>query len=148
MEQDLTVFAAPFAIGVGGGLLALGGLSLFGYQYLFQTKTQAVLGICAGLVILGAMEVKFFSSSSLFLERQKVVVSDCHVEAENANPGKRGTQDPDINKSLAACLNRAGYEWSGEHRRCKDAPLAMNVYCYLPKGFFDRLVTNIQLVFE
>ena len=148
MEQDLTVFLAPFAIIIGGGLFAVGGLTLFGYPYIFQTKLQAILGLVAGIAILGVMEVKFFSASSLFLERQKVVVSDCHVEAEADNPGKRGTQDPAIDQSLAACMSKAGYEWSPEHKRCKDAPLAMNAYCYLPTGLFNRLITSTQLFFE
>jgi hypothetical protein len=68
--------------------------------------------------------------------------------AETANPGQRGTQSDAINKSIAACLTKEGYEWSAEHRRCKEAPLAMNEYCYLPIAFFSRLITKMQLVFE
>jgi hypothetical protein len=148
MDQDLTIFLAPVCIFIGGGLIAFGGLTLFGLDLLFKTKTQAILGICAGLVILGALEIRFYSSSASFLENQKVVVSYCHVVAEKANPGQRGTQSDAINKSLAECLSKEGYEWSPEHRRCKEAPLAMNEYCYLPTAFFSRLITKIQLIFE
>jgi hypothetical protein len=45
-------------------------------------------------------------------------------------------------------LSKEGYEWSPEHRRCKEAPLAMNEYCYLPTAFFSRLITETQLLFE
>jgi hypothetical protein len=148
MDQDLTIFLAPMFIGVGGGLIAFGGLTLFGLDLLFKTRPQAILGICAGLVLLGALEIRFFGSSASFFENQKVVVSYCHVAAEKANPGQRGTQSDAINKSIAACLSKEGYEWSPEHRRFKEAPLAMNEYCYLPTAFFSRLITKTQLMFE
>ena len=148
MDQDLTIFLAPMFIIVGGGLVAFGGLTLFSQDLVFKTRIQAILGICAGLVLLGVLEIRFYSSSASFLANQKVVVGYCHVEAEKANPGQRGTQSDAINKSLAACLSKEGYEWSPEHRRCKDAPLAMNEYCYLPTAFFSRLITKTQLLFE
>jgi hypothetical protein len=148
MDQNLTIFLAPFLIIVGGGLIAFGGLTLFGLDLLFKTKGQAILGICGGLVLLGALEIRFYASGASFLENQKVVVGYCHVEAEKANPGQRGTQSDTINKSIAACLSKEGYEWSPEHRRCKEAPLAMNEYCYLPTAFFSRLITKAQLLFE
>src|ERR1700730_5928990 len=117
MDQDLTIFLAPNGIIVGGGLIAFGGLTLFGLDLVFKTKSQAILGICAGLVILGALEIRFYASSASFFENQKVV----------ANPGQRGTQSDAINKSIAACLNKEGYEWSPEHRRCKEAENAAAV---------------------
>ena len=148
MDQNLTIFLAPFLIIVGGGLVAFGGLTLFGLDLVFKTKSQAILGICAGFVLLGALEIRFFGPSASFFENKKVVVSYCHVVAETANPGQRGSQSDAINKSIAACLSKEGYEWSPEHRRCKEAPLAMNEYCYRPTTFFSRLITNVQLLFE
>ena len=142
MDQNLTIFLAPFLIIVGGGLIAFGGLTLFGLDLLFKTKSQAILGICVGLVLLGALEIRFFGSGASFFENQKVVVSYCHVVAEAANPGQRGTQSAALNRSIAACLSKEGYEWSPERRRCKEAPLAMNEYCYLPTAFFSRLITR------
>jgi hypothetical protein len=99
-------------------------------------------------VVLGVLEIRFYGSGASFFENQKVAVSYCHVEAEKANPGQRGTQSAAINKSIAACLSKEGYEWSPEHRRCKEAPLAMNEYCYLPTSLFSRLITETQLLFE
>jgi hypothetical protein len=148
MDQDLTIFIAPWGIIIGGGLIAISGLTLFGHPLILQTKTQAILALFAGIVILGAVELRFVASSAAFLEAQKVVVSDCHLEAEAENPSKHGTQSDEINKSIAACLSQAGYEWNPEHRRCQEAPLAMNAYCYRPTGFFSRLITNMQLYFE
>jgi hypothetical protein len=148
MDQNLTIFLAPILIIGGGGLVAFGGLTLFGLDLVFKTRTQAILGICAGLVLLGVMEIRFYASGASFFENQKVVVGYCHVEAEKANPSQRGTQSDALNKSIAACLSKEGYEWSPDHRRCKEAPLGMNEYCYRPTAFFSRLITNVQLLFE
>ncbi|MGH6936432.1 MAG: hypothetical protein ACRED2_09675, partial [Methylocella sp.] len=74
MDQNLTIFLAPFLIIVGGGLIAFGGLTLFGLDLFFKTRTQAIVAICAGLVILGVLEIRFYASSASFFENQKVVV--------------------------------------------------------------------------
>jgi hypothetical protein len=68
----------------GGGLVACGGLTLFGHQLVFKTRSQAILGICAGLVILGALEIRFYASSASFLENQKIVVSYCKKPTSGA----------------------------------------------------------------
>jgi hypothetical protein len=148
MDQNLTIFLAPICIIGGGGLIAFGALTLFGLDLLFKTKTQAILGICVGVVLIGALEIRFYASGASFFENQKVVVNYCHVVAEKENPGQQGTKSDALNKSIAACLSKEGYEWSPEHRHCKEAPLAMNEYCYLPTEFFSRLITKMQLVFE
>ena len=145
MDQDTTVSLVLLFIVTGGSLVAFGGLTLFGHHLFFKTRSQAILGICAGLVLLGVLEIRFYASGASFFENQKVVVSYCHIAAERANPGQRGTKSDAINKSIAACLSKEGYERSPEHRRCKEAPLAMNEYCYLPTAFFSRLITNFQL---
>ena len=90
MDQDLTIFVAPYAIIIGGGLIAIGGLTLFGYPWIVKTRTQGILAILAGLLLLGAIEIQFFTSSAAFLEAQKVVVSDCHLQAEAQNPRQAG----------------------------------------------------------
>src|ERR1700730_17673355 len=148
MDQNLTIFLATILIIGGGGLVAFGGLTLFGLDLVFKTRTQAILGICAGLVLLGVLEIRFYASGASFFENQKVVVGYCHVVAEKANPSQRGTQSDALNKSIAACLSKDEKMWSPDHRRCKEAPLAMNEYCYRPTAFFSRLITNVQLLFE
>ena len=75
MDQDTTVSLVLLFIIAGGGLVAFGGLTLFGHHLFFKTKNQAILGICAGLVLLGALEIRFYASSASFFENQKVVVS-------------------------------------------------------------------------
>src|ERR1700738_4336432 len=58
MDQNLTIFLAPILIIGGGGLVAFGGLTLFGLDLVFKTRTQAILGICVGLVLLGVLEIQ------------------------------------------------------------------------------------------
>jgi hypothetical protein len=53
MEQDLTIMVAPYGIVIGGGLVAIGGLTLFGYPWVVKTKTQGIWALLAGFVILG-----------------------------------------------------------------------------------------------
>ena len=79
MDQNLTIFLAPILIIGGGGLVAFGGLTLFGLDLVFKTRTQAILGICVGLVLLGVLEIRFYASGASFFENQKVVVSYCHI---------------------------------------------------------------------
>ena len=43
MDQNLTIFLAPILIIGGGGLVAFGGLTLFGLDLVFKTKSQAIL---------------------------------------------------------------------------------------------------------
>ena len=84
MDQNLTIFLAPICIIGGGGLIAFGALTLFGLDILFKTKSQAILGICVGLVLIGALEIRFYASGASFFENQKVVVGYCHIEAEKS----------------------------------------------------------------
>ena len=100
MDQNLTIFLAPFLIIVGGGLIAFGGLTLFGLYLLFKTKSQAILGICVGFVLLGALEIRFFGSGASFFENQKVVgfvLSCCRGSCESrpARHPKRCPQQVD-----------------------------------------------------
>ena len=71
MDQNLTIFLAPILIIVGGGLVAFGGLTLFGLDLVFKTRTQAILGICVGLVLLGVLEIRFYASGASFSKTRK-----------------------------------------------------------------------------
>src|ERR1700737_448370 len=70
-------FPAPILIIGGGGLVAFGGLTLFGLDLVFKTRTQAILGICVGLLLLGVLEIRFYASGASFFENQKVGVGYC-----------------------------------------------------------------------
>jgi len=148
MDQDIAVFFAPWALILGGGLIATSGLTFFNHHF-YKTKLQATAAFVAGVAILGLLEILFVSSSGAFFQRQKVVVSECELEGETAFPEQRAVKDSaDIRKAILGCMNKAGYEWTSDHYNCKKAPVAMNAYCYIPADFFNRAITNIQLKFE
>jgi hypothetical protein len=68
------------------------------------------------------------------------------LQGESAHPEARQGSDPAVlHKAITAFMKEAGYEWVGQHRQCKDAPVATNPYCYLPEGSFDRAITSLQL---
>lgn len=79
MDQDLTIFLAPFAIVVGGALIAASGLTLFGYHYIYQNIAQAILGVScqsctpwrAGALLLCIERIFFRSSRSIGVARMR-----------------------------------------------------------------------------
>src|SRR3984893_8169904 len=99
MDQNLTIFLAPILIIVGGGLVAFGGLTLFGLDLLFKTKSQAILGICVGFVLLGALEIRFWVGRIFFRkpESRGFVLSCCggSCESRPARHPKRSPQQVD-----------------------------------------------------
>jgi hypothetical protein len=148
MDQDISVFVAPWALILGGGLIATAGLTFFNHHF-YRTKLQAAFAFAGGVAILGMLEILFVSSSGAFFQRQKVVVSECELEGETAFPEQRAVRDSsDIRKAIVGCMSKAGYEWASDHYNCRKAPVAMNAYCYIPTALFNRAITNIQLKFE
>ncbi len=148
MNQDLAVFIAPFALVLGCGLLALGGLYFFNICYVASVK-QAAAALVAGAIILVVLEIILYGSAVSFFKEQQVRTSACELEGESAHPEARRGADPTIiHNAITACMKEAGYVWDGNHRHCKDAPVATNPFCYLPTSSFDRTITNIQMSFE
>jgi hypothetical protein len=58
----------------------------------------------------------------------------------NGESYRRATSKKAQRRSAHGQSQNPRYEWSSEHRRCKEAPLAMNEYCYRPTAFFSRLL--------
>jgi hypothetical protein len=148
MNQDLSVFITPFALIIGCALIAAGGLYFIDIRFL-TSRVQAIAALVAGAVVLGVLEIVLAGASVSFLKAQQVQTSACELEGETAHPEARlGADTNIIDEHIRACMRNAGYEWSPEHRNCKDAPVATNPYCYLPVGGFDRTITAFQLKFE
>lgn len=148
MDQSIAVFMAPWALIIGGGLIATSGLSLLNIHF-YKTRLQAIAAFCAGVALLGLMELIFVSSSAYFFQAQKVVAGECELIGETAYPEQRALKaSSDIRKAIVDCMDEAGYEWTPQHRACLEAPVPMNAYCYLPRGLFSRPFTKFQLIFE
>jgi hypothetical protein len=148
MNQDLAVFITPFGFLVACALIAGGMLYFIDIKFL-RSQAQAIGALVAGAAILGALELVLAGSSTGFFKAQQVQTSECELQGESAHPEARLGADAEIiRKHIVACMKEAGYEWSAEHRHCKEASVATNAYCYLPIDGFDRAITSMQLSFE
>jgi hypothetical protein len=149
MNEGAGVFFSPLTLLLGGGLFALGLLSLAGLQF-FKTRHQAVVALAMGLAFLLATEAMFLTSSGggRYFAAQSADVTDCEYEAERANPLERGKNSSVIPGAIRACMDRLGYDWTTEHPHCEEAKLATNTFCYLPKMRFSRAIVAWQMKFE
>lgn len=148
MNQDLAVFIVPFALIIGCGLLAGGGLYFINIRFLKDAR-YAVASLASGAIILGVLEIILYGSSVGFLKEQQLTTSLCELDAESAHPEARQGANPEVlHKAITGCMRQAGYEWDGAHRHCKDAPVATNAFCYIPVAAFDRTITGFQMNFE
>ena len=148
MNQDLAVFITPFGFIIGCALIS-GGLLYFIDIKFLRSQMQAIGALVAGGVILGALELILAGSSTGFFKAQQVQTSACELEGESAHPeARQGADSEVIRKHIVMCMKETGYDWSAEHRHCKEAPVATNAYCYLPVDSFDRVITSMQLAFE
>jgi hypothetical protein len=147
--RDFAAFFAPFALLLGAGLIAVGVLSLLGAHFLASVWRERI-ALALGLALIVATEIAFaFSGMSLrFLNGQRADVLQCRLEAETNFPLERHKNSPIINDDIIACMKRNGYEWTSDHRRCREAPVATNPFCYLPTKGFDRWFTRLQMALE
>lgn len=148
MNQDLVVLLVPFALIIGCGLLAAGGLFFINVRFLKDAR-YAIASLVGGAFILGVLEIILYGSSVGFLKEQQLKTSLCELDAEGAHPEARQGADPNVlYKAITSCMREAGYEWDGTHRHCKDAPVPTNAFCYIPAASFDRVIIGFQMNFE
>jgi len=153
MNEDAAAFVAPITLLFGGGLVALGLLSFLNLNY-FKSKLGAQAALAVGLVFLVATEALFVTSSGSgrYFSGQRIDVTDCEYEAEQANPLERGkngrVNGQVIGEAIKTCMDRLGYEWTEEHPHCAEAVTATNTFCYLPKAAFSRTIVAFQMKFE
>lgn len=92
-----------------------------------------------------------FASSSMsqrFLNGQRSDALECRLDAETALPEERHKNSQEMQNRIVQCMKGFGYEWTTGHKRCKEAPVATNAFCYLPTRPFDRVVTEFLMMFE
>lgn len=150
MNENLGVFLAPITIILGGGLFALGLLSLFEQYSFFKSRLMATAALAVGLAFLVATEAMFVtgSGSGRYLSGLRTDVTDCEYLVEQANPLERGKPSLVIAREIKACMDRLGYDWTTEHPHCVEAPISTNLFCYLPKTKFARTIVAYQMKFE
>jgi outer membrane murein-binding lipoprotein Lpp len=142
--QDLALFAVPFALVVGGALVA-GGVLYFVDVRFVSSAGQAIAALIVGAAILGVLEIILAGGGISFFKAQQVQALACELEAGTV---RGGDDAPRVEELIVACMKEAGYGWLDEHRNCRGAPVAANPYCYLPNDVFGRTITAFQLRFE
>lgn len=148
MDQNMSMMLGPWGLIIGCGLMTVSGLSLIGIHF-FKTRLQAIAAFCAGLVLLGAVELSFMADSgAYFFQKQKIEVAECYAEGEGAFPAAKATKDNEAGLYIGECISKIGYEWIPDHHKCQEYLMPMNAYCYLPTGSISRAVTRIQTSFE
>jgi len=147
--MEMVAFVAPMTLALGAGLFAAGLLSFLDIHF-FKTKLAERAALAAGLALILMTELMFASSnmSQRFLNGQRSDVLECRLDAETALPEERQKNSQEMRNRIVQCMKGFGYEWTTGHKRCKEAPVATNAFCYLPTRPFDRVVTEFLMMFE
>jgi hypothetical protein len=149
MNEGIAPFLSPITLFLGGGLLAIGLLSLFDLHFL-KTKTQGKIALALGLVFIVATEAMFVTSgaSGRYFEGMKIDVTECEYQVERDFPNERRDQPALIEDKIRVCMDTLGYDWSVDHRHCQEARLSTNVFCYIPRASMQRSIVAFQMNFE
>jgi len=149
MNEGIAPFISPLTLIIGGGLLVIGLLSLFDLHFL-KTRMQGMVALALGLIFILATEAMFVTSgaSGRYFEGMKIDVTDCEFQIERDFPLERRDNPKLISEKIVACMADLGYDRSDEHEHCREAPLATNVFCYLPKAPMQRSIVAFQMKFE
>jgi hypothetical protein len=153
MIADMTALFMGTAFLLGFLLVIFGGVGFIkSCPVLFQTKSQLAQGVvfaAAGFMFVAGMTVHFTgSTNTAFLRGQRQQTSSCELASEAAHPDQRGRSAGVIGRDIIGCMKDAGFDWTLDAPQCKEAPVATNSYCYLPKESFARTVTLAQLAFD
>jgi hypothetical protein len=149
MNEDIAAFIAPLTLVLGGGLLAVGILSLVGLDF-FDSKFKGGVAFAIGLAFIVATELIFVTSSQSgrFFSGLKADVTDCELDSETQLPDERHKDSKILHDHIVACMERLGYEWNVDHAHCKEARIATNSFCYLPTRPMARAIVKMQTAFE
>jgi hypothetical protein len=149
MNDGVAGMIAALTLLISCGMIAIGVLSFFNYQY-FKTKFLNRASLPFGLALLLVTEAVFMTTgvAARYLSGQKNDVTECEYQVEQAYPQERRTNPALVRGEIVGCMDRVGYEWTTEHNNCKEAPLATNAFCYLPKDVVSRVIVSFQTKFE
>lgn len=149
MNEGIAPFLSPITLFIGGGLLAIGLLSLFDLHF-FKTKTQGKIALAVGLVFIVATEALFVTSgaSGRYFEGMKIDVTECEYQVERDFPAERRDNPKLIEQKIRTCMEDLGYDWADAHEHCQEARLSTNVFCYLPRAAMQRSIVAFQMRFE
>ena len=149
MNEGIAPFFSPITLLLGGVLVAIGFLSLFDLHFL-KTPMQGKIALVVGLMFIVATEAMFATSSAggRFFVGQKSDLTECEFQIERDFPAERKDNPYLVSEKITSCMVQLGYDWSDEHKHCKEAPISTNAFCYLPTGPMDRRIVAFQMGFE
>jgi hypothetical protein len=149
MNEGVANFFAVITLMIGGGLVAIGLLSFMDASF-FKSKLRDRAALAIGLAFLLATEALFVThgESGRYLSGQKLDVTECEYQIESAFPNERRSNPRLVRDKIVACMDQLGYDWSDDTDHCREAPLATNVFCYLPKAALARRIVALQSKFE
>lgn len=147
MNQNMLTFIAPLTLVLGAGLFSAGLLSLFDIHF-FKSRFAGRAALAGGLALIALTEFLFATTGGRFLNGQRNDLLECRLNAETALPNERRENSALIHEHILRCMEGFGYEWTTVEKRCREEPVSTNPFCYLPKRFFDRVATKIQMKLE
>jgi hypothetical protein len=147
MDGGLITFLAPVSLLLGAGLFVAGVFSFFGMHF-FKSRSAERAALAAGLALIVLAELFLAANGMRFLNGQRSDLLECRLEAETEAPYERHKNSPVIHARILRCMEGFGYEWTSAERRCREEPISTNPFCYLPKRFFDRVMTEAQMMAE
>jgi hypothetical protein len=145
MDAGLITFLAPLSLLLGAGLFVIGLFSVFGLHFL-KSQSAERAALAGGLALIVLAELLLAASGMRFLNGQRGDLLECRLEAETELPNERHKNSPVIHARILRCMEGFGYEWTTGQRRCREAPVSTNPFCYLPKRLFDRVMTEAQMM--
>jgi len=143
----LIAFVAPIGLAVGAALVVVGLFSFFDIHF-FESPSAERAALAGGLALVVLAEFLLAAVGMRFLNGQRGDLLECRLVAETELPNERHKNSPVIHARIVSCMEGFGYEWTTAQRRCREEPASTNPFCYVPKRWFDRVATEMQMMME
>jgi hypothetical protein len=153
MSAELTAIVMMALFLLGFVMVIVGGVGFMRSNLVLidnrSRLAQASVFTVAAAMFVSGIGVHFTgSSNTAFLKGQMAQTSRCELAGESAHPEARHRHSGVIGEYIVSCMASSGFEWSADSDLCQEAPVATNGYCYQPAAWFDRAVTQAQLLFN
>jgi hypothetical protein len=153
MSAELTAIVMIALFLLGFVMVIIGGVGFMRSNLVLMDNrsrlAQASVFAVAATMFVSGIGVHFTgSSNTAFLKGQMAQTSRCELAGEDAHPEARHGRSGVIGRYIVSCMASSGFDWSDNSDLCQQAPVATNGYCYQHTAWFDRAVTQAQLLFN
>jgi hypothetical protein len=102
--------------------------------------------LVAGLFVLGSLCGWGARAWIGGLKDQRAQLERCVLTSKSSHANEdAGSRLAHIDVDVPACMNGAGYEKALDNESCSPAYWQGDVFCYLPKTHFGKLIHRLQL---